>query len=508
MKYDKIIVGAGSAGAVLASRLSEDTDCSVLLLEAGPDYPNFEELPPDLKHGWGTGPDLVVGGFHDWQYTGIASSASKNMPVPRGKVTGGTSSINGQVFLRPIPEDFARWVELGNNRWSFEECLPYMLKIETDLDYGGDFHGQNGPIVVKRHSLETLTNEQLAFYRACKYRGYAENLDHNLPDAEGVGPYPLNNPGGIRFSTALGYLTQSRHRLNLTIKPNCVTKNILFDGNTAIGVEVMSGSETFRVEGAEIILSAGAIATPQILMLSGIGPKEALSKFDINVVSDLPGVGNNLRDHPDIRMTWQPDETFKKPDQKIGPQKVALRYTSESSPYRNDMIMVMRFSHDIGETGVLMMSVGIYLAESIGKISLQSKDIHTQPLLNYNLLSQKYDLERLREGVRLADQIMQSPSFEGMVASRIAPRENVINNDELLDQWMLENVQTMHHISGTCKMGPRSDKEAVVNQYGSVYGINGLRIADTSIMPDCPRANTNVAAMLIGERVSEFIKIA
>ncbi len=508
MKYDKIIVGAGSAGAVLASRLSEDTDCSILLLEAGPDYPNFEELPPDLKYGWGTGADLVVGGYHDWQYSGIASRLSKNMPVPRGKVTGGTSSINGQVFLRPIPEDFARWVELGNDRWGFEECLPYMLKIETDLDYGGDFHGQEGPIVVKRHDLETLTNEQLAFYKACKYQGYTENLDHNLPDAEGVGPYPLNNPGGIRFSTALGYLTQSRHRLNLTIKPNCVTKKILFDGNTANGVEVISGGETFRIDGREIILSAGAIATPQILMLSGIGPKESLSRLDIDVVSDLPGVGKNLRDHPDIRMTWQPDATFKKPDQKIGPQKVALRYTSEGSPYRNDMIMVMRFSHDLGESGALMISVGLYLAESTGKISLQSKDICIQPLLNYNLLSQEYDLQRLREGVRLADQIVRSPSFDGMVASRIAPQENVINNNDLLDKWMLENVQTMHHISGTCKMGPRSDKQAVVNQYGSVYGINKLRIADTSIMPDCPRANTNVAAMLIGEKISEFIKTA
>ena len=506
MKYDKIVIGAGSAGAVLASRLSEDTDCSILLLEAGSDYPNFEELPPDLKYGWGTGADIVVGGIHDWQFTGIASKLSKNMPVPRGKVTGGTSAINGQVFLRPLPEDFERWVEVGNDRWSFEECLPYMLKIETDLDYGGDFHGQDGPILVKRHALESLTDEQLAFYEACKYRGYPENLDHNLPDATGVGPYPLNNPGGIRFSTALGYLSQSRHRMNLTIKPNCVTKKILFDGNIATGVEVISGGEIFQVEGIEIILSAGAIATPQILILSGVGPKESLSKFNIDVVSDLPGVGKNLRDHPDIRMTWRPHTTFNKPEQKIGPQKVALRYTSESSSYQNDMIMIMRFSHEIGEMGALMITIGIYLADSIGEMSLQSNDIHTQSLLNYNLLSQESDLKRLREGVRLAEEIVQSPSFENIVASRISPDEKVINNNDLLDEWMLENVQTMHHISGTCKMGPSSDKQAVVNQYGSVYGTNHLRIADASILPDCPRANTNVAAMLIGERVSDFIK--
>ena len=506
MKYDKIVIGAGSAGAVLASRLSEDPDCSVLLLEAGPDYPDFETLPFDLKHGWGTGPDIVVGGIHDWQFTGTASTLSKTMPIPRGKVTGGTSAINGQVFLRPLPEDFERWVEWGNDRWSFKECLPYLLKIETDLDYDGDFHGQDGPILVKRHPLNSLTDDQLAFYKACKYLGYEENIDHNLPDATGVGPYPLNNPDGIRFSTALGYLSQSRHRLNLTIKPNCVAQKIVFDRNVATGVEVISGGEIFKVEGTEVILSAGSIATPQILMLSGIGSEKLLSPFHISVVSDLPGVGKNLRDHPTVHTTWTPHSSFNKPEQKIGPQKVALRYTSQDSKYQNDMIMIMRFSHEIGDVGALMISVGIYLAESVGRISLQSTDIHTQPILDYNLLGHKYDLKRLREGVRLADKIAKAPSFTDTIVARLSPDEITINNDDLLDRWMLENVLTMHHISGTCKMGPKSDAEAVVDQYGVVYGTEQLRIADASILPDCPRANTNVAAMLIGERIADFIK--
>ena len=196
-------------------------------------------------------------------------------------------------------------------------------------------------------------------------------------------------------------------------------------------MEVISGGEVFQVEGTEVILSAGAIATPQILMLSGVGRKESLDKFDIDVVSDLPGVGKNLRDHPDIRMIWQPGPTLNRPEQEIGPQKVALRYTSEGSQNRNDMIMIMRFSYEIGESGALMITVGIYLADSIGEVSLQSNDIHTQPLLNYNLLSQEYDLRRLREGVRLADQIVTSPSFENMVASRISPDEHVINNNDL-----------------------------------------------------------------------------
>ena len=261
----------------------------------------------------------------------------------------------------------------------------------------------------------------------------------------------------------------------------------------------------FKVEGTEIILSAGSIATPQILMLSGVGSKEYLSTFNISVVSDLPGVGKNLRDHPTVHTTWKPHYSFNKPEQKIGPQKVALRYTSQDSKYQNDMIMIMRFSHEIGDTGALMISVGIYLAESVGRISLQSTDIHTQPILDYNLLSHEHDLKRLREGVRLADKIAKAPSFTSSIVGRLSPDETTINDDDLLDKWMLENVLTMHHISGTCKMGPRSDEEAVVDQHGLVYGTKQLRIADASILPDCPRANTNVAAMLIGERIADFI---
>ena len=205
-------------------------------------------------------------------------------------------------------------------------------------------------------------------------------------------------------------------------------------------------------------------------MLSGVGSKEYLSTFNISVVSDLPGVGKNLRDHPTVHTTWEPHFSFNKPEQKIGPQKVALRYTSQDSKYQNDMLMIMRFSHEIGDVGALMISVGIYLAESVGRISLQSTDIHIQPVLDYNLLSHKYDLQRLREGVRLADKIAEAPSFTDSLVARLSPDETTINNDDLLDQWMLENVLTMHHISGTCKMGPKSDEEAVVAQYGLVYG--------------------------------------
>ena len=521
MRYDFIVVGAGSAGSVVAARGSADPKKSGLLLEAGPDYPNFETLPNDLKTGWATGADLAVGGEHDWQLHGRASSMAEKMEVPRGKVTGGTSAINGQVFLRPVPDDFDRWVNFGNSEWTYEKSLPYLIKIETDLDYSGDFHGKEGPILVHRHKLDTLTDDQLAFYKAGREMGFPDNYDHNLPDSTGVGPYPLNNPNGIRFSTALGYLSESRHRLNLTIRPNCITNRVIFDGDKAVGVEVFSGNDTYTLEANQVILSAGAIASPQLLMLSGIGPADQLEQQNISVIKNVPGVGKNLRDHPTVHTRWKPNPNFELPEESIGPQKVALRYTADNSPYINDMIMVMRYNHDIGreigrengldesrqsvEYGPLVMSVGIYLAESTGELKLQSPDINIQPYLDYNMLSSEFDMKRLRDGVRLSDRIGSSQAFKDLVEKRVEPDNETLNDDSKLDSWMLQNVLTMHHISGTCKMGPGTDESSVVDQFGRVHGIKNLRVSDVSIVPECPRANTNIAAMLIGERTADFI---
>ncbi|MEC9321354.1 MAG: GMC oxidoreductase, partial [Chloroflexota bacterium] len=376
----------------------------------------------------------------------------------------------------------------------------------TDLDFGGDFHGKSGPILVHRHPLDSLTDDQLAFHQACKYLGFPENPDHNLPDATGVGPYPLNNPGGVRFSTAVGYLGQSRHRLNLTIKANCTTKRIVFRRNIAVGVEVESGGEVFLAEGKEVVLCAGAIASPHLLMISGIGHSNQLEKNGIPVTYNAPAVGKNLRDHPTVHTMWKPSLSFNIPNQSVGPQKVALRYRAEGSPYENDMIMVMRYNHDIGNVGALVISIGIYLAESIGEMRLQSSNISVQPYLNYDMLSTESDLRRMREGVRLADKLATSPQFSSYTDGRVEPDQKTLDNDKVLDQWMLKNVTTMHHISGTCKMGPSNDAGAVVDQFGKVYGVTGLRVADVSIVPDCPRANTNIAAMTIGERVADFIK--
>ena len=515
MKYDVVIVGGGSAGCTLAARLSEDTNRSVLLLEAGPDYPDFEHLPDELKFGYLQSASDASSPFN-WAYQGIGTSQQPvPMEVARGKVIGGSGSVNGQVFLRGLPEDYDAWAAVGNDEWGFLNVLPFFRKLETDQNIRDDFHGTDGPIPVRRLDRASWLPVQEAFYQATLAEGFAHDPDMNNPDSTGCGPVPMNNPDNVRMSAALSYLNPIRHRLNLTVKGGVLAHRVVFQGNRATGVEVESGDETFTVSGDEIVLCAGGIASPQLLLLSGVGPAGHLGELGLRVVKDLPGVGQNLRDHPlitiDLNQNSGVDLAGQTPRLQVG-----LRYTAAGSSTRNDM-QVFPSSYSGAVAGDPLQGTSpkrpegmrftciLELADSAGELRLNSADPAAPPRLEYRYFESEWDRRRMREAVHLCLRLLKHEAFGPMVDGRISPADRDLASDDALDDWLRQHVATAQHTCGTCKMGPHSDPMAVVDQYCRVRGLEALRVVDLSVCPNVVRANTNATAIMIAERAAGWI---
>ncbi|MCI0788880.1 MAG: mycofactocin system GMC family oxidoreductase MftG, partial [Chloroflexi bacterium] len=515
MRYDVVIIGGGSAGCTLAARLSEDRNRSVLLLEAGPDYPDLERLPDELKLGHRQEASDINSPFN-WAYLGQGTTEQKTpMQVARGKVIGGSGSVNGQVFLRGLPEDYDDWAAEGNDEWSFVNLLPFFRKLETDLDVRDDFHGIDGPIPVWRLPREQWLPVNEAFHQATVAAGFFEDPDMNNPDSTGTGAMPMNNPDGIRISASLAYLNPNRRRLNLTIKADVLAHRIIFDGDRAVGVDVESRGEMFIVEGSEIILCAGGIASPQLLLLSGVGPAAHLRELGIPLVKDLPGVGQNLRDHPLVTVELEPRDGVRLAT--VEPRiQTGLRYTAQGSKSRNDMQLFPSSFTGLRAGDPLQgrspdrpqgmrITCILKLADSAGELTLNSADPADPPRLEYRYFETEWDRRRMREAIHLSLNLLEHPAFGPLVERRLSPTGDDLATDDALDAWLRQNVATTQHTSGTCKMGPESDPMAVVDQRCRVRGLRNLRVVDLSICPNVVRANTNATAIVIAERAAGWI---
>ena len=518
--FDTVIVGAGAAGSVLAARLSRDDRRRLLLIEAGPDFPDGN-LPDEIRYGYGRHRDAwaLAHGYETrfgWGYRARATRHQPYMFVPRGRIVGGSSAVNALIFLRGVPEDYDGWADMGCPGWRFDEVLPSLRRVETDHDFRDPYHGSDGPIPVRRFPPQELRPEQQAFLDACRDAGYDACPDHNAPHATGFGPLPFNSLGGVRWSAAMGYLDPVRGRSNLTILPDSLVHRLLIDRGRATGLTLRGPGagdrEVQTVYADEIVLAAGAIGTPHLLLRSGVGPSDHLRRVGVPVVCDLRGVGANLRDHPQVAVTARTPDSYLHADTAPHLQNT-LRYTAAGSSLRNDMVILPTgraiaegYSRRSRSAPIGFHLVpALYLAAAAGSVRLRSPRAGDPPELDYNLLGESVDRERMREGVRIAIELLRHPSFRPLVAEVVNPTPAELASDAAMDDWLLRTTATSHHVSSTCRMGAAADPDSVVDQEGRVYGVDRLRVADASIMPDCVRANTNCTSMAIGERIAEFM---
>lgn len=498
--YDVIVVGAGSSGCAIAARASEDPNRTVLLLEAGPDYSDLSSLPFDLVNGHTN--SYVA---HDWRFE-HNPVRDRKVRFPRGRVVGGSSAVNTAIALRGIPEDFEEWAALGLDEWNWQGVLPAYRRLERDLDFGDrDYHGDAGPITIRRYPREELTLQQQAFLEAAQELGYPDCPDANEPDGWGASPMPMNKLGRLRISCAIGYLAPARVRPNLTICADTLVVRAVCENGRCTGVEVIDRDGSRKLIPARLVIfSAGALMTPALLMRSGLGPRAQLEQIGIEVLHDVRGVGQNLSDHPALSVTMQPkDPSIVDHDRPI--IQTILRYTAEGSDKRNDLqIEMIAFSGRQDRPQFAIAGVLEY-QHGRGEVTLSSADPHAPPVINQRFCEDERDLVRLVSCYRDVLAFTRTKAVGDLVETIDFPRGGNPTGEEIAG-LIHRFAGSGYHPCGTAKMGAASDPMAVVDQYGRCLAMDGLAVADASIMPLVPRANTNLTSIMIGEKVGEWLR--
>jgi len=523
--FDYIVVGAGSAGCVLADRLTASGRHRVLLLEAGGHDRNVWIHIP-LGYG-----KLFTNSKVNWLYSSEPEAELDNRQIiqPRGKVLGGSSSINGLLYIRGQPADFDRWRQLGNSGWSFEDVLPYFRRAEDQARGEDALHGVGGPLAVSDVCEPHPLCE--AFIAAAQQAGFPRNDDFNGPTQEGAGYFQLTARHGRRCSTAVGYLRQARRRPNLAVVSNALARRILFSGRRAAGVEYRCG-DTTRVAhaNAEVIVAGGAFNSPQLLQMSGLGPAALLESFGINVVADMPGVGADLQDHLQVRMQYRCTEPITMNDVIHSWRHRAaagLRYalfrkgllaigagyaggffrTSALAATPDVQVHFIIFSADT--SGAALHSFPGFIAsvcqlrpESRGFVRIKSADPEKPPAIQPRYLSTPTDRDTVVAGLKLLRRIMSQPAMRRYIAEERAPDPRCTGDAELL-AFARATGSTVFHPTSTCRMG--SDSAAVVDERLRVHGIERLRVIDGSIMPTLVSGNTNAAIVMIAEKGADMI---